>query len=210
MARLVINEDITSGRALTPSQVLQLGDFNMDARSATKPTAAPTIARHHLHISLEHSEKMDPADVSSLNELLDRIAALGVAIDYDRIGLKPDQREIVSPPVTHLVAVIEERAENDSSPKLKTSYVRISESCEPDTPPREETVCPPNTGSCIETGSPQDLPDLELVNSEALQAPNSIMDRDADFSLPTHHNQYSPSNSGPPDICDLMYIQQQP
>ena len=44
---------------------------------------------------------MDPTELSSLNELLDRIAALGVAIDYDRIGLKPDQREIKSPPVTH-------------------------------------------------------------------------------------------------------------
>ena len=90
MARLVINDDITSGRALTPGQVLQHGGFTMGARSAVKPTAAPTIVKHHLHISLEYSKKMDLADVSSLNELLDRIAALEVAIDYDRIGLKPD------------------------------------------------------------------------------------------------------------------------
>ena len=40
-------------------------------------------------------------ELSSLNELLDRIAALGVATDYDQIGLKPDQREINSPPATH-------------------------------------------------------------------------------------------------------------
>ena len=66
----------------------------MGARTAVKPTAAPTIARHHLHIFLEHFEKMDATDVLSLNELLDRIAALGVAIDYDWIGLKPYQREI--------------------------------------------------------------------------------------------------------------------
>ena len=52
---------------------------------------------------------MDPMELSSLNELLDRIAALGVATDYDRIGLKPDQREIESPPVTHQLAVVEEQ-----------------------------------------------------------------------------------------------------
>ena len=108
MARLVINDDITSGGALTPGQVLQLGGFTMGARSAIKPTADRIVAKHHPHVSLEHSEKMDPADVSSLNELLDRIAALGIATDYDRIGLKPDQREIKSPPVTHQVAVVEE------------------------------------------------------------------------------------------------------
>ena len=43
---------------------------------------------------------MDPMELASLNELIDRIAALGVATDYDQIGLKPDQREINSPPVT--------------------------------------------------------------------------------------------------------------
>ena len=41
---------------------------------------------------------MDPTDVSFLNELLDHIAALGVATDYDLIRLKPDEREIRSPP----------------------------------------------------------------------------------------------------------------
>ena len=58
---------------------------------------------------------MDLADISSLNELLDCIATLGLATNYDQIGLKPDQREIKSPPITHLVAVVEVRAENASS-----------------------------------------------------------------------------------------------
>ena len=57
---------------------------------------------------------MDPVEFLSLNELLDRIAALGIATDYDRIGLKPDQREIKSPPVTHQIAVVEEQ-DSDSS-----------------------------------------------------------------------------------------------
>ena len=63
-------------------------------------------------------------ELSSVNELLDRIAALGVATDYDQIGLKPDLREINSPQATHHVAVVEEQR-GDSSPTLKTSYVRF-------------------------------------------------------------------------------------
>ena len=89
MARLVINHDITSGRRLTLGQVLQLGGFSVGAHTAIEPTAPPAIAQHHLRIGLEHSEKMDPTDISSLNELLDRIAALGLSTDYDRIRLKP-------------------------------------------------------------------------------------------------------------------------
>ena len=103
----------------------------------TKPVSQTT--KNHLRIGLEHSDKMDPADVSSLNEHLDRIAALGVATDNNRIGLKPDQREIKSLPITHLVAVVEEQAKDNSPPMLRTSYVRIFETCKPDTHLREET-----------------------------------------------------------------------
>ena len=46
MARLVINNSITSGGALAPGQVLQLGGFTIGARTAVKPKAAPTIAKH--------------------------------------------------------------------------------------------------------------------------------------------------------------------
>ena len=49
-------------------------------------------------------------ELSSLNELLDHIATLGVATDYDQIGLKPDLREINSPQATHHVVVVEEAA----------------------------------------------------------------------------------------------------
>ena len=44
-------------------------------------------------------------ELSSVNELLDRITALGVTTDYDQVGLKPDLREINSPQVTHHVAM---------------------------------------------------------------------------------------------------------
>ena len=76
-------------------------------------------------------------DLSSLNELLDRIATLGVATDYDRIGLKPDQREINSSPVTHHIVVVEEQC-GDLSSILRTNYVRIHELSEPDTRLRED------------------------------------------------------------------------
>ena len=94
MAHLVINEKITSGRALVPGQILQIGNFTIGARPAIKPEAVPWIAKNHLRINPESVDKMDPTDISSLNKLLDRIAALEVITDYDLIGLKPDQREI--------------------------------------------------------------------------------------------------------------------
>ena len=73
---------------------------------------------------MELAEQLDPMELSSLNELLDRIAALGVATDYGQIGPQPDLREINSPQVTHHVAVVEEQCGNPSS-ILRTSYARI-------------------------------------------------------------------------------------
>ena len=70
-------------------------------------------------------------ELSSLNELLDRIAALGVTTEYNQIGLKTDLREINSPQATHHVAVVEEQR-GDSSSMLKTSYVRIPDPSMPD------------------------------------------------------------------------------
>ena len=55
------------------------------------------VIKNSLHVDSELAEQMDPTELSSHNELLDRITALGVATDYDRVGLKPDQRDIRSP-----------------------------------------------------------------------------------------------------------------
>ena len=109
----------------------------MTARSAAAPTMTSRVIKNSLHIGSKFTEKMDPMELSYLNKLLDRIAALGVTTDYDRIGLKPDQREINSPPVTHHVAVVEEQC-GDSSSILRTNYVRITELSEPDTRSRED------------------------------------------------------------------------
>ena len=89
------------------------------------------VIKSDLHASSEFAEQLDPIELSSVNELLDHIAALGVATDYDQIGLKTDLREINSPQVTHHVVVVEEQC-GDSSPVLKTSHVRAPEPPIPD------------------------------------------------------------------------------
>ena len=127
MSRLVIKDNITPRGALASGQTLRLGGFTMTACSAVKPAMTSRVIENRLHID---SEQMDPTELSSLNELLDCIAATGVATDYDQIGLKPDQREIESPPITHQIAVVEEQCSNSSS-ILRTNYVRIPGLSEP-------------------------------------------------------------------------------
>ena len=78
----------------------------MTARSAAAPMMTSRVIENSLHIGSKFTEQMDPMELSSLNELLDRITALGVATDYDRFGLKPDQREINSPTITHQIAMV--------------------------------------------------------------------------------------------------------
>ena len=131
MACFVVKDNITSGGALDLGQTPGLGGFVMTARSVVVPTMTSQVIKNSLHVDSELAEQMDPMDLSSLNELLDRIAALGVATDYDRIGSKPDQRDIYSPSVTHEIAVVEEHHTNSPS-ILRTNYVRILELFEPD------------------------------------------------------------------------------
>ena len=161
---------------------------------------SPMAAKHRPRIGPKYFEKLDPADVSSLNELLDRIAALGVSTDYDQVGHKSDQREINHPQIAHLVAVIEEPAKDTSLPILKTKYVRVSESPAPDTTPLDRTLRPPYRGSSEALPEPSCLTRPKPVASEIVLAPNTDMGQDPNFNPPTHHNLYSPSNSGPPDI----------
>ena len=118
--------------ALAIGQTLRLGAFLMTACSAAAPTMTSRVIESNLHINSELAERLDPMELSSLNELLDRIATLGVATDYDQIGPKPDLREINSPEVTHHVAVVEEQCGKPSA-ILRTSYVRIPDPTKLDT-----------------------------------------------------------------------------
>ena len=135
-------------------------------------------------------------EFSSLNKLLDRITALGVTTDYDRIGLKPDQREIESPPITHQIAVVEDQYDNSSS-ILRMNYVWISELAEPDTRPREDVPRTPNLESDC---GPEKLVDIlkpELLSSEVSQILDPRFGQGSDSDPPTH-----------PDTRDLIHIRQ--
>ena len=124
MPRLVVKSNIIAGGALAVGQTLRLGSFVMAAHSAAAPTMTSWVIKNSLHVSSEVAEQMDPMELSSLNELLDRIAALGVATDYDWIGLKPEPREINPLPVTHHIPVLEEQR-SDYFSILRPNYVRI-------------------------------------------------------------------------------------
>src|SRR3954467_361738 len=114
---------VTEG-ALATGQTLRLGGFLMTAPTAVAPTVTSRVIENNLHVSPASAEQPDPVELSSVNELLDRIAALGVATNYDQVGLKPDLREINSPRATHHVAVAETQC-GDLSSILRTSYVRF-------------------------------------------------------------------------------------
>src|SRR4051812_4290244 len=141
---------------------------------------------------------MDPMELSSLNELLDRITALGVATGYDRIGLKPDQREINSPPVTHHIAVVEEQC-GDLSSILRTNYVWIPELSEPDTRLREDSTQSLNLESGSRPRSSGITPKPELPRSET-PGPLDLRPGKGSGSIPPTH----------PNISDLSHIRQEP
>ena len=148
MARLVVKDNITSRGALAVGQTLRLGGFIMAAPSAVAPTMASRVINHNLRVSSELAEQMDPMELSSLNELLDRITVLGVATNYDRIGLKPDQRDIRSPPATHEIAIVEE-PHADCPSTLRTNHVWITELLEPKTCSKENMTQVPDLESGI-------------------------------------------------------------
>ena len=62
----------------------------MTAYSAAGPTTMTSrVILSNLHINSKLAEQLDPMEMSSLNELLDLFAALGVARITTRLGLNP-------------------------------------------------------------------------------------------------------------------------
>ena len=98
MPHPVFKDGTVAKEALAVDQTLRLGGFLMTACSAAAPTMTSRVIKSNFHVNSEFAEQLDSMELSSVNELLDRIATLGVATNYDRIRLKPDQREINSPP----------------------------------------------------------------------------------------------------------------
>ena len=103
MLHPVFKDSAVAKGALAVGQTLRLGSFLMTAYSAVAPTMTSRAIESNLHISSELAEQLEPMELSSLNELLDRIAALGVATYYDQIGLKTDLREINSSHATTML-----------------------------------------------------------------------------------------------------------
>ena len=97
MPHPIFKDGTVAKGALVVGQTLRLGVFLMTTCSAVAPTMTSRVIKRNLHVNSEFAEQLDPIELSSINELLDRIAALGVATDYDQIGLKTDLREINSP-----------------------------------------------------------------------------------------------------------------
>src|SRR3954471_10185772 len=184
---------VTEG-ALAIGQTLRLGGFLMTACSAAAPTVTSRVIESNLHVSSESAEQLDPVELSSVNELLDRIAALGVATNYDQVGLKPDLREINSPQATHHVAVVETQCGNSSS-ILRTSYVRIPEPSMPDIHGGEDTI--QDLG--LEPGKPDNIQDSGSQNPEVVRLPNSKPGEVSDLM-----------NSARPILSDLSQIKQMP
>ena len=170
----------------------------MTACPATASTMTSRVIESNLHVNSEFAEQLDPAELSSVNELLDRIAALGVATDYNRIGLKTNLREINSPQVTHHVMVVEEHRD-DPSPILKTSRVRATEPSMPDSRGGADSDQALNIKSGIGPDSLDNVPLSKLPNSETSRPLSLEMGRVPDSVRPTR-----------PDICDLSLIRQEP
>ena len=83
MSHPVFKDGVVAKGALAVGQTLRLGRFLMTACSAAASTMTSRVVKSDLHVNSEFTEQLDPMELSSLNELLDCIAALGVATDYD-------------------------------------------------------------------------------------------------------------------------------
>ena len=198
MPHPVFKDDTVAKGALVVGQTLRLGGFLMTACSAAAPTMTSRVIESNLHVSSEFAEQLDPMELSSLNELLDRFAALGVATDYDLIGSKPALREINSPQVTHHVAVVEEQCGNPSS-ILRTSYVRILDPSKPDTRGGEDITQDLNLKSGDGLDSLDSIQESKLPSLETPWPMGLRLGEVSDLIPPTH-----------PYISDLSQIRQEP
>ena len=76
MPHPVFKDGTVAKGALAIGQTLRLGGFLMTACSAAAPTMTSRVIESNLHVNSELVEQLDPMELSSLNELLDCIAAL--------------------------------------------------------------------------------------------------------------------------------------
>ena len=198
MSHPVFKDGTVAEGALSIGQTLRLGGFLMTACSAAASTMTSRVVKSNLHVNSELAEQLDPMELSSLNELLDHIAALGVATDYDQIGLKTDVREINSPQATHNVVVVEEQC-GDSSSMLKTNYVQIPDPSKPDTRGGEDVTQDLNLESGNGLDSLDNIQESKLQSSETPWPLSLRLGEDSGSIPPTH-----------PNISDLSQLGKSP
>lgn len=97
---------LETASALAPAPKPERDDIFGSSSDERYPDATPSIpTTSMLWVDPMNSKNMD---VRELNELLGRIRAMGMSSDqpsvYEYIGIKPDDREIHVPTITHLVA----------------------------------------------------------------------------------------------------------
>ena len=85
----VFKDGIFAKGALAAGQTIRLGGFLMTACSATASTMTSQVVKSNLHVSSEFAERLGPIELSSVNELLDRIAPWESLQTTIRLGLKP-------------------------------------------------------------------------------------------------------------------------
>ena len=194
----VFKDDTVAKGALAVGQTLQLGGFLMTTYSASAPMMTSRAIENNLHVNSELAEQLNPIELSSINELLDRFAALGVTTDYNQIGPKTDLREITSPQVTHHVAVVEGQC-GDPSSILRTRYVRIPDPSKPDTRGGEDITQDLNLESGDGLDSLDNIQESEFLSSEIPRPLSLRLGEASDLITPTH-----------PNISDLSKIRQEP
>ena len=75
--------------ALAAGQTIRLGGFLMTACSAAASTMTSQVIKSDLHVNSEFAEQLDQMELSSINELMDRIATWESLQTTIRLGLKP-------------------------------------------------------------------------------------------------------------------------
>ena len=65
----IFKDDTVAKGALAIGQTLRLGGFIMTACSAAAPKMTSRVIESNLHVNSEFAEQLDPAEISSVNEL---------------------------------------------------------------------------------------------------------------------------------------------
>ncbi|KAE8808070.1 hypothetical protein D1007_15498 [Hordeum vulgare] len=102
------------GTTFTPHPPLEsnvLGTSELVSVEPSREVTSSAAEGSVTHVSPKHTSDMNSIEIQVLHELLNQIQAMGMtdsqATIYAQIGLRPDDREIRVPPITHLISIVE-------------------------------------------------------------------------------------------------------